>query len=137
MILAKASIKINAPVPVVVCSYLDYENWPVLFADTIRDVRILSEEQNVLKLEVDHRYEGKVLNILRILSPNEIELEEFKPKYRALFLNRFEPYQAGTLYRLEARIYLKGIYRLAQPFIRWLVTKRIRDNVMIPMKRVP
>jgi len=51
----------------------------------------------------------------------EIELEEFKPMYNAIFLNRFKTIPDGTVYIVEATIFLKGIYKLATPFIEGLL----------------
>ena len=67
-------------------------------------------------------------------SANEIELEEFKPMYNAIFLNRFEEIAGETVYVIEAFIFLKGIYKLAAPFIKGLVRKRISNYVLKPMK---
>ena len=70
--------------------YLDYAGWPRLFPATIRGVQLLGEEGGRTRLEVDHATEGKVLNVLTVISANEIRLDEWKARYEATFINRFE-----------------------------------------------
>ena len=41
--------------------------------------------------------------------------------YNAIFLNRFKTIPDGTVYIVEATIFLKGIYKLATPFIEGLL----------------
>jgi hypothetical protein len=43
-------------------------------------------------------------------SLQEIRLEEFKPRYDAVFLNRFEPDPEGTRYTVTVEIALNGAY---------------------------
>ena len=50
-------------------------------------------------VEVDH-VEGKVLNILRDVSPTRIDLIEFKRRYDATFVNGFIPEGEGMRYTL-------------------------------------
>lgn len=128
------SIGINAPVSGVVDAYLDYRNWHKLFPSTIRAVKFIGRENNVLTVEVDHKTEGFVINIITLLSDYEIKLEEFKPKYNAIFINRFEAVNEGTLYTVIAHISLKRIYKIASPFIKGLVKNRIRKFVLEPLK---
>jgi hypothetical protein len=130
----KMSLMINAPQQEVINIYRDYNNWNKLFPATIKNAHLLKEKDGMQTVEVDHRKAGKVINILRFPSENEIELEEFKPLYNAIFLNRFESIAGGTVYIIEAFIFLKGIYKMATPFIKGLVRKRINNYVLKPMK---
>jgi hypothetical protein len=128
------STTINAPQPSVMKIYSDFNNWHNLFPATIKDAHLVKAEDRIQTVEVDHRNAGKVINILKFLSANEIELEEFKPMYNAIFLNRFEAIPGGTVYIVEATILLKGIYKLTTPFIKGLVRRRINKHVLKPMK---
>lgn len=115
--------------------YLDYVNWPQLFPLTIRRAKLIREQNGSLTVEVDHRYEGKVINVINILSNDEVRLREFKPKFNAVFINHFQPIPAGTLYTITANVWLKGIFKLAGPFVHGLVRKRMQNYVLFPMKK--
>jgi hypothetical protein len=135
MLHAATSIIIAADPSTVKKQYLDYVNWSQLFPLTIRRAKLIKEENGALTVEVDHRYEGKVINVLTILSPEEIKLQEFKPKFDAVFINRFERVPAGTLYTITANVSLKGIFKVAAPFVLGLIKKRMLNYVLYPMKK--
>jgi hypothetical protein len=130
----KMFIAINAPRQVVINIYRDFKSWNKLFPATIENARLIKEENKTQTVEVQHKTAGKVINILTHSSPNEIELKEFKPLYNAVFLNRFNVVENGTVYAIEAYIFLKGILIILTPFIHWLVRKRIKNYVLEPMK---
>lgn len=115
--------------------YVDYRNWSRLFPATIRDVRWLETHDGAITVEVDHRTEGRVLNIIRQMSASVIALEEFKPRYDATFVNRFERVAEGTHYVLDAEIRFHMPYALLAPLLRGLVRDRIRRFVLDPMRR--
>jgi hypothetical protein len=135
MLHAAVSIIIAADPSVVKKEYLDYVNWHQLFPLTIKRAKLVKEENGRLTVEVDHRYEGKVINIISVLSPEEIQLQEFKPKFNAVFINRFEKIPSGTLYTLSADVSLNGIFKLATPFVRKLLKRRMLNYVLYPMKK--
>jgi Domain of unknown function (DUF1772) len=124
---------IHAPRSIVQNLYCDYAHWNTLFPDTIRGVSLVRQEGDRTILDVDH-IEGHVINILRTVSPNTIELEEFKRKYDATFWNTFLETPNGTRLTIVAHIRLKGFYRLFSPSIRGLVRQRVERNVLKPMK---
>jgi len=135
MLSIETFIDIQAPPELLMAIYLDYERWPQLFPATIKGVRLVGIELQQLVVEVDHLYEGKVLNILTLSDNSQITLEEFKPRYNAIFINRFhECCENRTRYQIKAIIKLKGLYTLASLFIRRLVLKRIGEYVLLPMK---
>ena len=72
------SVTINAPRQSVMKICCDFNNWQNLFPATIKGAHLVKAENGIQTVEVDHRKAGKVINILRFLSANEIELEEFK-----------------------------------------------------------
>jgi|SRR4030095_9727 hypothetical protein len=136
MLHVEASINIATPQPVVRRVYMDYNNWNKLFPLTIRAARCIKEENGVHTVEVDHKKEGFVINVLTVLSNEEIQLEEFKPKYNATFINRFRAVGNGTRYTISASISMKGIYKIAAPFIKNVVKNRIIELVLKPMKKL-
>jgi hypothetical protein len=77
-------------------------------------------------VEVDH-VEGKVVNILRDISPTRIDLVEFKRRYDATFVNEFIPEGEGMRYTLTGSVRLKWPYRLAGPFVKPLVSRGCAD----------
>jgi polyketide cyclase/dehydrase/lipid transport protein len=118
----------------VVGTFRDYRNWPQLFAATIRGVRLVAEECGIEVLEIDH-VEVKVINKLRVVSSDVIELEEYKKRFDGRFEYRFEPVREGTRCTVVANITLKGFYKALEPFLRPYVRKQIRRFVIDPMKQ--
>jgi hypothetical protein len=114
--------------------YMDYETWPRLFPLTIRSVRVLRRSENEIVVEVNHRTAGPVVNIIRRRSAHEIELEEHKPKFDAIFVNRFESVSEGTRYVVAAAVRLKAPYVLLAPFLRGYLRRTIRRYVLEPMR---
>src|SRR5215510_9548677 len=133
MLHVETSTTIQAPQPRVVEIYQDYRNWPNLFP-TIKAVRLVRDEPHRKVLEIDH-VEGRVINILTIVSPQEIVLEEFKKKYDGKFVNRFEVVPQGTRFTVAADISLKGFYKLLAPFLADYIRKQITVYVLDPVKK--
>jgi len=129
-----AAMTIHAPCERLVTLYLDYAHWPRLFPATIRGVRLVRREGSETTVEVDHRTAGHVVNIIRRRSANEIELEEFKPKYDATFVSRFDAVAAGTRYSVSADIRLEVPYALLAPFLSGYVRRSVRRYVLEPMR---
>jgi hypothetical protein len=125
---------IQAPPERVMDLYLDYPSWPRLFPRTIRGVQLLGEEGGRVRLEVDHVFEGKVLNVMTVISSNEIRLDEWKPRYEATFMNRFEAHPKGTRYSVFAEIALKGALWLLTPLAAPVVRSRLSRFVLRPVK---
>jgi hypothetical protein len=130
----KMAVFIKAPQQSLIKLYLDYKNWNRLFPATISDAHLIKEEDKTQMVEVQHKTAGNVINILTPSSPNEIELKEFKPLYNAIFINRFKAVENGTIYTIEAYIFLKSYLKVLTPFIHGLVRKRIKNYVLQPMK---
>jgi hypothetical protein len=133
MLHVETSTMIQAPRTRVVEIYQDYRNWPNLFP-TIKGVRLVREEPGKKVLEIDHR-EGRVINILTLVSQEEVELEEFKKKYDGKFVNRFESVPGGTRFTVAADISLKGCYKLLAPFLGGYIRKQITAFVLDPVKK--
>jgi hypothetical protein len=132
-VLVTVTKTIHAPRSTVQSLYSDYLHWDILFRATIKSVSFVRQEGDRTVLDVNH-VEGHVLNILRRLSPDTIQLEESKQKYDAIFWNTFAEIPAGTRITVVARVRLKGFYRLATPFIRGVVRDRIERYVIDPLK---
>jgi hypothetical protein len=131
-----AAITVHAPPDRLVARYLDFAQWPQLFAATIRGTRLVQSRGDEMTVEVDHRTAGRVINVIRPRSPNEIELGEFKPKFEATFLNRFDPIPEGTRYTVVADVKLKMPYALLAPFLTGYVRRAVRRYVLEPMRDV-
>jgi hypothetical protein len=114
--------------------YLDYKRWSFLFPATIRGVRLLREGDHETTVEVDHRTEGAVVNVIRPRSPTVIELEEFKPRFDAPFTNRFEREGTGARYILDADVRLHMPFALLGPLVKPIVRRRMRRFVLQPMQ---
>jgi Polyketide cyclase / dehydrase and lipid transport len=134
MIHAVVSTEINAPPERLAALYADYEGWPRLFPATIRGVRLLADDGQRKTIEVDHVTEGKVINIMNAVSPREIQLEEFKRRFDARFINRFEAFGQGTRYSVVADVRLKGAARLLGPLVTPIVRARLNTFLLEPMR---
>jgi len=128
------AITIAAHPDLLVALYLDYERWPELFPATIRGVRILGRNDSEATVEVDHRTEGRVMNVVRQRAPHEIELRERKPRYSATFVNRFDAAGDGTLYTVIADVRLAMPYALLAPVAGLIVRRAVRRHVLEPMR---
>jgi len=126
---------IRAPRERVVGLYTDFRGWPRVFGRTIRGVRLLDEQGAKRIIEVDH-VEGRVLNMMSIAAPNEIELEEWKRLYDARFTNRFESVPEGTRYSLVGEIRLKGAIAALAPIAKPIIRARMRRFVLEPLKEM-
>ncbi|HXU00620.1 MAG TPA: SRPBCC family protein [Polyangia bacterium] len=131
---AVASQLIHATPERVYAIYRDYRHWPDVFPATIRATRLIRENETTQAIEVDHARAGRVLNLLTVLSSDEIRLDEFKPHYDARFTNRIEADGRGTLFTVTADVQLKGILRLFALIARPFVRRRIAKFVLRPIK---
>jgi len=128
------SIVINAPQQNVINIYNDFENWNKLFPATIKGAHLIKEENSIQTVEIDRKKSGKAINVLNPVSANEIELEEQRPAYNAIFLHRFERIPNGTMYIIEVYIFFKGIFKITTPFIDGFVCKRLKKKFLKPIK---
>lgn len=128
----EASTMVKAPKETVSEVYSDYRSWPRLFP-TISGVRLLRREGSKLVLEIDH-IEGKVINELVVRSSDELDLWEEKRRYDARFLNRFDAVPGGTRFTVRGDIYLKGLARVLQPFLRGYVRRQMDRLQLQPVK---
>ena len=137
MIRATVTQHVNAPADRVRSLYADPRNWAHLFPATIRAARVVRSDGIETVVEVDH-LEGKVVNVLRSISPTRVDLHEFKRRFHATFTNDFVPEGDGMRYTLTASVRLKWPYRIAapllRPLLRPLVRSRMRRFVVEPLK---
>src|SRR5262245_17510280 len=133
---AVASQLIHAAPERVSSIYRDYEAWPRRFPNTIRATRLIRQNDTTKAIEVDHATAGRVLNLMTVVSDDEVRLEEFKPHYEARFTNRFEADADGTRYTVVADVQLKGALRLLGPLARPIVRRRIAKLVLRPIKEM-
>ena len=134
MVRTVVSADINAPPERLAALYADWAGWPRLFPATIRGVRLLADDGQRKTVEVDHATEGKVINIMMVVSPHEIRLEEFKRRFDARFINQFEAAGQGTRYSIVAEVQLKGVARALAPLAPPIVRARLNRFVLEPMR---
>jgi 2-polyprenyl-3-methyl-5-hydroxy-6-metoxy-1,4-benzoquinol methylase len=134
MVRTVVSTEISAPPELVAARYADWAGWPRLFPATIRGVRLLADDGQRKTIEVDHATEGKVINIMMVVSPHEIRLDEFKRRFDARFINRFEAAGQGTRYSIAADVQLKGMARALAPLAPLIVRARLNRFVVEPMR---
>jgi hypothetical protein len=136
----QAAIDIDAPPDRVAAVYRDVDRWGETFPATIESARITRRGENWKEIEVTHRQEGTVLNLLIDLAGDEIGIQESKRKFDASFRNRFEPgADGGTHYVIDGYIVPKGFYRLLKPFLTGYVRRhtfrQMQNYVLEPLKR--
>jgi hypothetical protein len=129
-----AALTIRAPRERLVKLYLDYHHWAQLFPSTVREARLLKEEADRIVLAVDHKTEGHVVNVLKVRSPYEIELDERTPQSSAAFISRFESEGDATRLVVVADVRLKMPYAIFAPFLGAYIRHRIRRFVLEPMR---
>jgi hypothetical protein len=129
-----ASKLISAPPDRVSELYQDYTRWAELFPATIRGTRLLEVQGATRRIAVDHATAGQVVNVMTIVSPREIRLDEVKPRYDARFVNLFDPDPRGTRYTVVADIELRGLLRKLTAFARPLVRHQIARFILRPLK---
>ena len=134
MLLVQTSLEIKAPSKYLFSLYQDLTIWDRLFPITIKEARLLKEEDGKLVISVQHKKAGKVINILSVQSDREIRLEEFKPVYDAVLINRFQQLNARSLYTIIAEIRFKSFFKIVEPFIKSIVERRIKKFVLKPMQ---
>src|SRR5215831_5301585 len=77
----------------------------------LRPVCCLAPQYNSLLLIYNRCRCATLINIMMVLSPREIRLEEFRRRFDARFINRFEAVGQGTRYSIVADVQLKGMAR--------------------------
>jgi hypothetical protein len=133
MVHAEVSTCIQAD-PWKACGLLaDPAKWPEIFPRTIRSVQLLRREGVFLEIEVRQR-DGLAVHRMRILSPEELELEERTKRYDARFICRFGPDHGGTRLSLVAEIELKRPFGLRRLLPKPFVVHQIKRHVMKPLK---
>lgn len=134
MLYVTTSILIEAPPDQTSALFLDVSGWPRLFPATIRAARIARESPGGTVIEVSHA-EGQVVNLLRVKSRGWIELEEFHPRFDALFIHSFLREAGGTRYVVAGKIALKGALRWLEPVAARVVRARMQRLILQPVKR--
>ncbi|MGE0869745.1 MAG: SRPBCC family protein [Kofleriaceae bacterium] len=126
---------IHAPPESLVARYLDIAGWPRLFPATIRGTREIAHHGSSTTVDVDHATAGIVKNVVTVVSPTEIMLDELKPAYRARFINRFEPVPEGCCYTVVADVVLRGALRALNWLAPSIARSRIKRYVIAPMQK--
>jgi hypothetical protein len=115
--------------------YMDYSNWHNTFSQTIRSAELLYNRSGIMHIEVRHKTEGLVPNELIETAPDEVTLKEWKPRYYAIFINRFIPAPKGTIYQVQAHLHLKGFYKALRPFVKGFARGRLKRFALAPLKK--
>ena len=113
--------------------FLDVEGWPRLFPATVRAVRLVERDWPRTVVDVAHRV-GRVRNILTTVSPREVLLEEWKPRYRARFRYRFEAEGHHTRLVLTGEIYLERWAAFLESLLASYARRQIRKYVIEPIQ---
>lgn len=121
--------------PAAACEVIrNWADWPRAFPATIESVRLLKETGDSVTLQVLHKFDGVVINILRPDEGGAVRLGEFKPRYDAQFTFFASPAEPGSTLHVHGCIWLKGrlawLGCLAGPLIR----SRMRRYLLEPIR---
>jgi hypothetical protein len=133
LVRAELSTIINGPAEKVADQFLDYGRWPQMYP-TIRGVRVVSASGQYVTLSVDHA-EGRIMNILMVVSSKEVRLYEEKLRYDASFIHRFEATVGETRYTVVADVMVKRPIHLLAPVLRPYIKWQMRRYILEPMRR--
>jgi len=131
---ARVSTIIHAPRDYVAALFLDPAQWPQVFPATIAGVQIVRRDPSSIRVVVEHRREGRVLNVLHLCAHGVVELREYKRRFDATFVNRFDDARTGTLYTIDAEVQLKRPYALLAPLLRGVVKRALCKYTMEPLR---
>jgi len=133
MVRVEVSMCIRAD-PWKVCEILvDHAKWPEIFPRTIRGVELLRQEGAFLELKV-RQTDGLAVQELRVLSPEELVIEERTKRHHARFFYYFGPDHGGTRLRLIAEIELKRAFGILRFIPKPFVVRGIKRRVVKPLK---
>ena len=124
---------VRAPRDHLIALFLDHSQWPRLFPESIAGTELVRRDAHSLVVMVDHRREGSVLNVLTECSDGIVVLREFKRRYNATFVNRFDRARAGTRYTIDAVVRVKQPYAVVAPLLRGVVQRALRRYTMKPL----
>jgi hypothetical protein len=125
---------VSAPRDHVLALFLDYTQWPRIFHETISSTELVRRESHSLLVMVEHRREGRVLNVLTDCGDGVVALREFKRRFNATFVNRFARVQDGTRYTVDAEVRIKPPFTLIAPFLRGVVERAVRRYTIEPLR---
>jgi Polyketide cyclase / dehydrase and lipid transport len=128
------STTVSAPTEVVQRVYADYRRWPEIFP-LVAAVELLEERNGCSLIAVEHRRFGRVINRLVATERGVLRLEEEKPTYDAVFVNRFDSMDEGTHFSITGEIRLKGLRKLLAPLIGPYVRRQMRRLQLEPIRR--
>lgn len=140
VIQTRVEMDIDAPPEKVASLYGDVDRWSELYPATIAHAVVVKSGDNWKEVEVSHKIEGCVPNLLIYLSATCIGLEEHKHMFDAWFLNDFQSAGGGskTRYVITSYIRSKGFFRLMMPFLTGYIHRQSRlqmtDYVLLPIK---
>lgn len=125
---------IAAPPDRIVALFMDYTQWPRIFAATIAHTALVGRDGRSLVVRVDHRRDGRVVNVLTNHGDGVIVLRECKRRYDATFVSSFSHDPAGTRYAIDAEVSIKQPFTLLAPFLGGVVERALRRYTMQPLR---
>lgn len=112
----------------------DWRCWPRTFPSTIAAVNLIERSNKSITLQILHRTEGPVINILNPDECGAVRLREFKPRYDAEFTFFSMPAQAGSTLHVHGSIWLKGPLAWLGCLLAPLIRRRMRRYLLEPLR---
>jgi hypothetical protein len=118
----------------VVSVFTDYSSWGETFPATIKSAQLLDDRGDRELVEVHHKRHGPILNVIQKIGPNRIALEEYKPRYEAIFLMTVRPAPLGSSVTLDLELRAKGPGVWLLPFVAPFVRRQVIRLFLQPLK---
>lgn len=135
MVHVEVSDKIMVPMDKLYALMSDYTNWPKLFSQ-YTDIRLIRKEGDTEYVELGDKRYGKVTEAHRVIPPDRIDIEEFTPNWRGVFVNLFEPSPGGgTILTLKVDITGQGFLKLLAPFSRGYIRRRVKKEIYEELRK--
>jgi hypothetical protein len=130
----RVATTVGAPPDRLATLLLDYAHWARLFPETIEGAELVRRDGRSLVVLVQHRREGRVLNVLTDCGDGIVALREYKHRYDATFVNRFARTEAGTCFTIDAEVRVKRPFSAVGPLLRGVVARALRRYTMEPLR---
>lgn len=130
----RVTTTVGAPPDRLVALLLDYAHWARVFPETIAGAELVRRDGPSLVVLVQHRREGRVLNVLTNCGDGIVALREYKHRYNATFVNRFARTAGGTRFTIDAEVRIKRPFSAVAPLLRGVVERALRRHTMEPLR---
>lgn len=117
---------------------IDIMSWPK-WLPHVKSIRVVNREGNSTTFEGEYVEDGRSLSardVQHVISQDEVEEEIHRPRYSARILYQYESVDGGTRLTVTIDVALKGLNKLAAPFIKGRIRRELGANIFAPLRQV-